>query len=57
MMLFGLINALAIFQRAISIALRGCEKFVVVYLDGILIFSSSRKEHLSHLQRVFEYFD
>ena len=54
---FGLVNAPATFQRAMSIALRGCEDFVAVYLDDILIFSSSRKEHLRHLQRVLECLD
>ena len=54
---FGLVNAPATFQRAMSIALRGCEDFVAVYLDDILIFSNSRKEHLCHLQRVLECLD
>ena len=30
---FGLVNALATFQRAMSLALRGCEEFTAVYLD------------------------
>ena len=33
---FGLVNAPATFQRAMSLALRGCEEFTAVYLDDIL---------------------
>ena len=29
-------------------------KFVIVYLDGILIFSQTREEHLRHLKYVLE---
>ena len=50
---FGLVNAPATFQRAMSFALRGCEDCAVVYIDDILIYSATREEHLAHLGRVF----
>ena len=50
---FGLVNAPSTFQRAMSVALRGCEEFSVVYIDDILVFSETREQHLLHLKRVF----
>ena len=50
---FGLVNAPATFQRAMSFALRDCTEFTVVYIDDILIFSDTRDQHISHLHRVF----
>jgi hypothetical protein len=29
------------------------DKFVLIYLDDIIVYSSSREEHLNHLKRVF----
>ena len=52
---FGLVNTPATFQRAMSVALRGCEGFTVVYLDDILIFSDNLEDYYHHLQRVFKY--
>lgn len=49
---FGLMNAGATFQRAMDISFVG-EKFVVIYLDDVTIFSSSDDEHLQHLQKAF----
>ena len=50
-----LVNAPATFQRAMCVALRGCEEFTAVYLDDILIFSADRAAHFSicvkYLQR------
>ena len=52
---FGLINALATFQRAMDIAFRGLiGKFVVIYLDDVTVLSKNRADHLTHLRRVFE---
>jgi hypothetical protein len=51
---FGLMNAGATFQRAMDIAFIGeKDKFVVIYLDDITVFSRSDKEHCHHLRRVF----
>ena len=50
---FGLVNAPSTFQRAMSVALQGCEGFAVVYIDDILIFSDNREQHLQHLRCVF----
>ena len=53
-MLFGLVNAPPTFQRAMTVALRGCEDFSAVYIDDILIFSASVEDHLKHLATVFQ---
>jgi ribonuclease HI len=51
---FGLMNAGATFQRAMDIAFIGeKDKFVVIYLDDITVFSRSDKEHCCHLRKVF----
>jgi hypothetical protein len=51
---FGLMNAGATFQRAMDIAFIGeKDKFVVIYLDDITVFSKTDKEHHCHLKRVF----
>jgi hypothetical protein len=48
---FGLRNARATFQRAMDIAFMGeKDKFMVIYLDDITIFSKSDDEHLQHLE-------
>jgi hypothetical protein len=51
---FGLMNAGATFQRAMGIAFIGeKDKFIVIYLDDITVFSRSNKEHCYHLREVF----
>ena len=52
---FGLINAGATFQRAMDIAFVGeQDKFLVVYLDDITVFSKNDTEHIERLRRFFE---
>ena len=46
---FGLMNAGETFQRAMDIAFVG-DKYVVIYLDDVTIFSGSDDEHLEHMQ-------
>lgn len=50
---FKLMNAGATFQRAMDISFVG-DKFVVIYLDDITVFSKSDEEHLDHLKRTFD---
>ena len=51
---FRLMNVGATFQRAMDIAFVGeKEKFVVIYLDDITVFSQSDEEHLKHLKQTF----
>jgi hypothetical protein len=53
MMLFGFINALAIFQAYINHALAGLvDTICVVYLDNILIYSQDRKSHVQAICEV-----
>ncbi|ASA40120.1 ORF3 [Dioscorea bacilliform virus] len=47
---FGLKNAPAIFQRKMDNCFKGTEKFIAVYIDDILVFSETEKEHKEHLQ-------
>ena len=52
---FGLRNAPATFQRAMDIILSRVRwKFVLVYLDDIIIFSRDVDEHLRHLESVLK---
>jgi hypothetical protein len=50
---FGLCNAPATFQAAMNDTLRPfLDKFVIVYLDDILIFSPDETTHMQHLDQV-----
>ena len=50
---FGLMNVGATFQRAMNIDFIGeKDKFVVIYLDDITMFSQSDKEHYHRLKKV-----
>jgi hypothetical protein len=52
---FRLMNAGATFQRAMDITfVNERDKFVVIYLDDLTIFSKSDAEHLVHLKQTFE---
>ena len=52
---FGLTNALTTFMTLMdSVLWPYLEKFMIVFLDDILIYSASEEEHLEHLKLVFE---
>jgi hypothetical protein len=54
---FGLMNAGATFQRVMDISfIDERDKFVVIYLDDLTIFSKSDEDHLIHLKQTFEKF-
>jgi hypothetical protein len=54
-MSFGLINARAYFTYLMNkVFMEYLDKFVVVFIDDILIFSNTKEEHEKHLRIVFE---
>jgi hypothetical protein len=54
-MSFGLMNVGATFQREMDIVFADeKDKFIVIYLDDITVYSASDKQHLEHLKRVFQ---
>eukprot|EP00253_Pinus_taeda_P031196 PITA_31196 len=51
---FGLMNVGATFQRAMDISFVGeKDKFFLIYLDDITVFSSSHEDHLQHLKKLW----
>ncbi|GBG69862.1 hypothetical protein CBR_g4689 [Chara braunii] len=52
---FGLMNALATFQAAMITEFRHMlDRFVLIYLDDILVYSRSLDEHVEHLRTILE---
>ncbi|XDV38527.1 hypothetical protein PO909_007906 [Leuciscus waleckii] len=51
---FGLHGAAATFQRLVDQVLRGMDDVAAAYLDDIVVFSATWKEHLEHLAEVFD---
>nr|GEW26242.1 retrotransposon protein, putative, Ty3-gypsy subclass [Tanacetum cinerariifolium] len=52
---FGLTNALAVFMDLINRILhKFLDKFVIVFIDDILVFSKSKEEHEDHLRTVLQ---
>jgi ribonuclease HI len=49
----GLKNAPALFQRKMQNIFNENQEFILVYIDDILIFSRSYKEHIAHLEIFF----
>ena len=55
MLSFGLVNAPATFQAVMDRLFHPyLDKFVVCYLDDILVYSKDIEEHLEHLRQVFD---
>jgi hypothetical protein len=54
-MIFGIMNARETFQRAMDIDfVDEKEKFIVIYLGDITVYSVSDEEHIKHLRRAFQ---
>jgi hypothetical protein len=52
---FGLTNAPTIFMDLMNWVFRSyLDKFIIVFIDDILIYSSSQMEHANHLREVLE---
>ena len=55
-MSFGLVNALATFQRLMELVLSGLAwKCCLVYIDDVLVVGSTLEEHNSNLVKVLEW--
>lgn len=53
-MLFGLSNAPAVFQSFMKEIFKDMIKFIVVYVDNILIYSPSLETHVVHVKQVLQ---
>ena len=57
-MSFGLCNAPGTFQRLMNDVfmpfMKGKDRFLIVYLDDIVIFSKTKEEHQSHVRQVLD---
>jgi hypothetical protein len=54
-MLFGLTNALTYFMYLMNkVFMEYLDKFVMVFIDDILVYSRSKEEHEEHLRLVLE---
>jgi hypothetical protein len=52
---FGLINAGETFQRAMDVVFWVIiNKCVVFYLDGMIVYSKNKEDHIQHLTHIFE---
>jgi hypothetical protein len=52
---FGIMNAGETFQRDMDKAFADeKDKFILIYLDDITVYSTSDEEHLKHLRRAFQ---
>ena len=49
----GLKNSPPTFQKVMSNTLAPCRQFALVYLDDIIVYSKTYKDHLTHLEQVF----
>ena len=54
-MQFRLINTPAIFQKRINSILKEyLNKFIIVYLDNIIIYSNSKEEYFKYIKQVLQ---
>jgi hypothetical protein len=52
---FGLTNSPSMFMRMMNKVLKlFWGKFVVLYLDGIMVFGKRKEEHLDHVNKVLQ---
>ena len=52
-MSFDLINTHVVFMELMNRVFKGClNKFIIVFIDDILVYSKTKKEHELHLNKV-----